>query len=113
MAKNGVEAKAYIDKQLAKQGVVILPPMEAKESLQLMSYLKLCPQTTILDPWYNRGTGGVREDYVEYQLEIIDLIKDNTKHFFFWGFPEIAAQFINKIEKPLERHPRITEGLFL
>jgi len=102
MEKNGVEARAYIDNQLATQGVVILPPMEAKESLQLMKYLKLHPQTTILDPWYNRGTGGVREDYVEYQLEIINLIKDNTKHFFFWGFPEIAALFINKIEKPLE-----------
>jgi site-specific DNA-methyltransferase (adenine-specific) len=102
MLKNGIEVKTYIDLELAKQGVVILPPLEAKESLQLMSYLKLHPQTTILDPWYNRGTGGVREDYVEYHLEIINHIKDNTKHFFFWGFPEIAAQFINRIEKPME-----------
>lgn len=102
MENNGVEAKLYIEKQLEKQGLVILPPMEAKDSLQLMSYLKLHPQTTILDPWYNRGTGGVREDYVDYQLEIINFIKGNTKHFFFWGFPEIAALFINRIDKPLE-----------
>ena len=102
MANNGIEAKVYIDKQLALQGVVLLPPMEAKESIQLLKYLKFKPQTTILDPWYNRGFGGVREDYVEYQLEIVNQIKDNTNHFFFWGFPEIAALFIGKIEKPLE-----------
>ncbi len=102
MTNNGFEAKDFIDKHLAEQGVVILPPMEAKESLQLISYLGFHPQTTILDPWYNRGTGGVREDYVEYQMEIIDQIKNNTKHFFFWGFPEIAALFINKIGTPLE-----------
>jgi len=102
MANNGIEAKVYIDKQLALQGVVILPPMEAKESIQLLKYLRFKPQTTILDPWYNRGFGGVREDYVEYQLEIVNQIKDNTNHFFFWGFPEIAALFIGKIEKPLE-----------
>jgi len=102
MENNGVEVKKYIDKKLKEDGVLILPPMEAKESIQLLEYLKIHPQTTILDPWYNRGTGGVREDYVEYQLEIINLLKDNTIHFFFWGFPEIAALFINKIEKPLE-----------
>lgn len=102
MEKNGVEVGVYIDNQLAEHGIVVLPPMEAKESLQLMSHLKLRPQTTILDPWYNRGTGGVREDYIPYQLEIINLIKENTEHFFFWGFPEIAAMFIGRIEKPLE-----------
>jgi DNA modification methylase len=102
METKGIEAKISIDELLAKQGVVILPPMEAKESMQLMNYLKFHPQTTILDPWYNRGTGGVREDYLPYMLEIIEAIKDNTKHFFFWGFPEIAALFIDKIEKPLD-----------
>jgi DNA modification methylase len=102
MTNSAVEAKTIIENQLDNEGIVILPPMEAKESIQLLKYLNIHPQTTIIDPWYNRGTGGVREDYVDYQLEIIDLICDNTKHFFFWGFPEIAALFIGKIKKPLE-----------
>jgi len=99
---NLIEAKIYIDKKLDEKGIVILPPIEAKESMQFIKSLGFKPQTTILDPWYNRGTGGVREDYLDYQLEIISNIKDNTKHLYFWGFPEIAALFINKIEKPLE-----------
>src|SRR5258708_4164968 len=102
MKKNGIDIKTKINNLLEKQGVVILPPMEAKESIKLISSLGLRPQVTILDPWYNRGTGGVREDYVSNLLEIIEELKDNTDHFFLWGFPEIVAQFINKIPAPLE-----------
>jgi len=38
---------------------------------------------------------------VSYILEIIDNIKDNTDHFFLWGFPEIAAKFVDRVNKPL------------
>ncbi len=102
MKKNEVASKAYIDNLLNENGVVVLPPLEAKEGMRLITQLEYNPQMIMLDPWYNRGTGGVREDYVPYILEIITAIKDNTKHFFLWGFPEIAALFINKIPTPLE-----------
>jgi site-specific DNA-methyltransferase (adenine-specific) len=101
MKKNEAIAKTYIDNLLETETVVVFSPMEAKESMRLMSQLGYTPQMTMLDPWYNRGTGGVREDYVPHLLEIIDNIKDNTQHFFLWGFPEIAALFINKIPEPL------------
>lgn len=102
MEKSIIDIRTYIGIQLDKQGIVILPPMEATESIKLINGLNVHPQTIILDPWYNRGIGGVREDYVDYQLEIINNLKNNTKHFFFWGFPEIVALFVNRIEKPLE-----------
>ena len=91
-----------MDQWLDKYGVVILPAMEAKESMRFITDLGYRPAATILDPWYNRGIGGVRNDYVDYMLEIVNTIKDNTDHLFLWGFPEIAANFVNKIEKPLE-----------
>jgi site-specific DNA-methyltransferase (adenine-specific) len=94
--------RQQIDKKLEKDGIVILPEMEAKESMQFISSLGYRPTTTILDPWYNRGTGGVRDDYIPYILEIINAIKDNTDHLFLWGFPEIVANFVNKIAEPLE-----------
>ena len=97
-----MELRKLIDQKLEKHGVVILPAMEAKDSMQFILSLGYRPITTILDPWYNRGVGGVRNDYVNYMLEIINTIKDNTDHLFLWGFPEIAANFINKIDKPLE-----------
>jgi site-specific DNA-methyltransferase (adenine-specific) len=102
MEKNNIHLKEYIDFYLDKQNVVIFPPMEAKDSMLLLKQLGFRPNATILDPWYNRGTGGVREDYITYILDIISYIDNNTDHFFLWGFPEIAAQFINKIQLPLE-----------
>lgn len=102
MKKNIPNPKEYIDDLLNRDGVVILPPMEAKESMHTITQLGYNPQMTMFDPWYNRGIGGVREDYIEYILDIISEIKDNTNHFFLWGFPEIVAQFINKIPSPLE-----------
>ena len=96
------DPKALIDKMLEKDGLVVLPPMEAKTSMQFVAQLGYSPQMTMLDPWYNRGVGGVREDYVPYILDIVYGIKDNTKHFFLWGFPEIVALFVNKIPEPLD-----------
>jgi len=101
MKKNEMDVKRTIDKELDKHGVVILPEMEAKESSQLITRLGYQPAMTMLDPWYNRGIGGVREDYVSYILEIVDHIKDNTDHLFLWGFPEIVARFVDKIDEPL------------
>jgi hypothetical protein len=102
MKRNGLDTKLYIDKELENHGVVILPPMEAKESMQLITYLNYKPVMTMLDPWYNRGVGGMRDDYVPYIIEIIDQIKDNTNHLYLWGFPETVALFIDKIKPPLE-----------
>ena len=97
-----MELRKLLDQKLEKHGVVILPAMEAKDSTRFIVSLGYRPIATILDPWYNRGIGGVRDDYVTYILEIVNVIKDNTDHLFLWGFPEIAANFINKIDKPLE-----------
>lgn len=97
-----MELRQYLDKKLDKDGIIILPEMEAKESMYLISSLGYRPTTTILDPWYNRGIGGVRDDYIPYIIDIINAIKNNTDHLFLWGFPEIVANFINKIDKPLQ-----------
>jgi len=97
-----MNVRKLLDQKLDRYGVVILPEMEAKESMQFILSLGYRPTTTIIDPWYNRGIGGVRNDYVPYILDIINNIKDNTDHLFLWGFPEIVANFVNKIDKPLE-----------
>ena len=94
--------REYLDNKLDKDGVVILPEMDVKDSMKFMYSLGYRPTTTILDPWYNRGIGGVRDDYIPYILDVINHIKDNTDHLYIWGFPEIVANFVNKVEKPLE-----------
>ncbi|MDR0760222.1 MAG: hypothetical protein LBF74_08940, partial [Treponema sp.] len=67
-----MELRKLLDQKLEKQGIVIFPEMEAKDSMRLIISLGYRPTTTILDPWYNRGTGGVRNDYVICMLEIIN-----------------------------------------
>ena len=101
MKKNEISVKRSIDKELDKHGVVILPEMDARESMQLITRLGYQPTMTMLDPWYNRGIGGVREDYVSDILDIVDHIKSNTNHLFLWGVPEIVAKFVDKIDEPL------------
>ena len=51
----------------------------------------------MFDPWYNKGVGGVRDDYVEYITDILNELAIISDHIYFWGFPEIVAKFINSI----------------
>jgi site-specific DNA-methyltransferase (adenine-specific) len=97
-----IEIEQAIRSSINEKGLVILPPLDAKSSFHLINQLEIRPKTTILDPWYNKGIGGTREDYKEH---IIDLLKTAgliSDHVFFWGFPEIVARFIESIPEPLE-----------
>lgn len=67
-----------------------------------MTKLALRPKATVIDPWYNKGVGGVREDYKSYILNLLCLSGSISTHVFFWGFPEIVARFIDDIPPPLE-----------
>ena len=49
---------------------------------------------TILDPWYNKGVGGVSEGYDEFIFEMMALACRVSEHVFLWGFPEILAPLI-------------------
>ncbi|WP_037035557.1 site-specific DNA-methyltransferase [Rahnella sp. WP5] len=51
----------------------------------------------MFDPWYNKGVGGTRDDYVEYITNILNELATIADHIYFWGFPEIVARFIDSI----------------
>lgn len=95
------EIKSRIDEELDKHGVVILPPLDIVDSLFLMRQLEYLFDTVILDPWYNKGFGGVTDNYLEVQLKNIAASGKISSHVFFWGFPEIVAPFVDKIPEPL------------
>ena len=86
---------------LSRDGVVVLPPMDAQDTFRLIGLLSAPIVTTVLDPWYNKGVGGVRDDYVPYVVGILDGAKAVSKHIFLWGFPEIIAPFVERIPSPL------------
>lgn len=91
-----------IDEALEQDGVVILPPQDVKQTLSLVSLLGYQFNTVMLDPWYNKGFGGIQDDYLPFFLNVIRQSGDVGEHVYFWGFPEIVAPFVERIPKPLE-----------
>jgi site-specific DNA-methyltransferase (adenine-specific) len=69
--------------------------------LQLAAAERLQAAVTMLDPWYNKGVGGQRADYRDYILRLLALAGAVSPHVFLWGFPEIIAQFVERIPPPL------------
>jgi hypothetical protein len=96
------ETRDDIQTSLSENGVVILPPMDVLVSSRVLHLLGISAQTAILDPWYNKGVGGKRDDYVEYILTVLNAMQPLSEHVFLWGFPEIVAHFIDKIPPPLQ-----------
>ena len=82
----------------AKKGnAVILPPMDIFESIELIKSTDIKPRVTMLDPWYNKGFGEIRPDYNDFVISILEALIGISDHVFLWGFPEIVAQYFNRI----------------
>ena len=75
--------------------IELLNPADVMETLKTAGRVR----TVILDPWYNKGVGGYRDDYNEWLGEIIKASCDIAEHVFLWGFPEILAHQINAIPR--------------
>ena len=71
----------------------ILPPSDVLLTLQDSPPA----EAVILDPWYNRGIGGVRDDYDDWLAGVIAESCNLANHVFVWGFPEILASQIARI----------------
>ena len=79
--------------ELASGHVDILAPADVLETLQNTCRVN----ATVLDPWYNKGVGGVRVDYDAWLSEVIHAASKVADHIFVWGFPEILAYQIPNI----------------
>lgn len=90
-----------IDESLDRDGLAILPEMDVKASLNLVRLLGYQFDTTMLDPWYNKGFGGVQDGYLPFFLDVIQQSGELSEHVYFWGFPEIVAPFVERIPTPL------------
>ena len=76
--------------------VEILAPSDVMRTL---SEVREPVKAVILDPWYNKGVGGVREDYDKWLTNVIQAAARISEHIFVWGFPEILAYQIPTIPK--------------
>jgi site-specific DNA-methyltransferase (adenine-specific) len=84
----------------ARAGVRILPPADALDTLRRQ---RRRVRVAMLDPWYNRGVGGVQDGYDEFLAALVREAGRIADHVFLWGFPEIVAGVL----------PRLPDGLSL
>lgn len=85
------DIKTNISNALNEFGVAILPPMDAFSSMQLLSNIGFLPgdiACTILDPWYNKGVGGVLPEnkYDAFIKELLSLPAEYSDTIYLWGF---------------------------
>jgi site-specific DNA-methyltransferase (adenine-specific) len=74
--------------------IVLLSPRDALETIRIV---KDPVTTSILDPWYNKGVGGRRDDYIPWLSLVIDTSFGISQHVFVWGFPEIVYKVLDRL----------------
>ena len=65
-----------------KGNAVILPPMDIFESIELIKSSDIKPRVTMLDPWYNKGFGEIRNDYGDFVISILEALVGISDHVF-------------------------------
>jgi len=85
--------------ELGKAPATVLPPADVLDTL---AALDVPVTTTILDPWYNRGVGGVAEGYDDWLVSLLEETARVSEHIFVWGFPEIVCRVLPSLPKGLE-----------
>ena len=86
-------------KGLEEKDIVILPPMDVFNSIALLEQNGIKVSTTILDPWYNKGTGGVRpeKEYDDFIAQLLNKTSKISDIMYLWGFPEIIGPYVRYI----------------
>lgn len=79
--------------------VTIYDPIDVLDSIAKFKADVGHSHCTILDPWYNKGVGGVRDDYIPYINKILSEVSCFSDHIYLWGFPEIIAHFVPTLPK--------------
>jgi site-specific DNA-methyltransferase (adenine-specific) len=79
-----------------RDSIIILPPRDVMDTLRAITQPVT---TTILDPWYNKGVGGVRPDYHEWLSSLVKATAEVSDHIFLWGFPEIVYQVLDDLPR--------------
>lgn len=79
--------------------VVILPPMDVFNTIQVIKDSGLYAACTILDPWYNKGVGGelTLPEYDAFVHRLLWEAAEVSGHIFLWGFPEVIGAYLRDV----------------
>lgn len=79
---------------LRKNGITVMPPADVMDTLKAVD---VEVSSVILDPWYNRGVGGERDDYDGWLQGVVARSFEVAGHVFVWGFPDIVCNVLRKL----------------
>lgn len=88
--------KGKIKKALEENGIVILPPMDVFQSIEIISKEDIHVTCTMLDPWYNKGIGGEipLPEYDKFIERLLNKSAVFSELIYLWGFPEIIGPYV-------------------
>ncbi len=95
------QPKRLITGALARDDLAVLAPQDALATLQALARMRFRAALVILDPWYNRGVGGVRQDYARFVIGLVRAAARVGDHVMLWGFPEGLAPLVPRIPTSL------------
>jgi len=74
---------------------------EPQDVLQTLRALASPVTVVMLDPWYNKGIGGIRHDYEDWLAQVVEAAGRVADHVYVWGFPEIVWKLLNQLPRHL------------
>jgi site-specific DNA-methyltransferase (adenine-specific) len=82
--------------------VRFLEPQDVFSAFDELDHEGIRPKLTMLDPWYNKGVGGVVEDYDAFIERLLTRACAISEHVYLWGFPEIIGPYVRSVPKSHE-----------
>ena len=91
-----MDTRQSILDSISKTGIAILPPMDVKQSMAILGNCGIHVVTSILDPWYNKGIGGVLPDdqYDDFIRHLLTQSACLSDVIYLWGFPEVIGPYV-------------------
>jgi site-specific DNA-methyltransferase (adenine-specific) len=86
----------------ANNAVEFFQPQDVFEAFDALAHRNLRPTLTMLDPWYNKGMGGVIDNYDAFISELLARACAVSRHVYLWGFPEIIGPYVRNVPRSHE-----------
>lgn len=102
--------KSRINCMLEEEGIVILPPADVFTTISLLRDVGIHTDCTILDPWYNKGFGGVlpEAEYDQFIMKLLNETSTISNLLYLWGFPEIIGPYVRYAPKGFQMSAWLT-----
>lgn len=88
-----------LEKAINENDIVLLSPRDAFKTFEKV---KFNVNVSMLDPWYNRGVGGIQEDYFPWMNTLLAKTGKFSDNIFLWGFPDIICRALGHLPENFE-----------